>query len=392
VNRPLLDVNLFTPEVIQDPYPRYEEVRALGNVVWNGLLNAWMMVGFEEAAAVLGDEGDQFVMMNGDPEVIMWFDAPNMITVDGDYHRRLRSAVAALFTARAVAHWEKRVTEVVDELLAPLVAGSGSFDLIGEFTMLPTIIVAEMLGVPRERHDDFRRWSHEISSGLAYGAEEPGRRERMRVAAREVNDYLRDEIERHRRERPGDLITSMLDLTGDNRMTDEEIRSAAVLFLLAGYDTTAKTMSNCLIALDANPAQRELVARDLSLVPAAIEEAMRWHGSVQSLPRVATAGTVLGGIEIAAGEAVYVFAAAGNRDPGRWADPQSFDVTRQRKTHLAFGRGPHLCLGAALARIEVKVAISRLLQAAPRYELQDVDYGPSFFVRGPESGLVTLGV
>jgi cytochrome P450 len=391
MKRAQLDVNLLAPEIIQDPYPMYEQIRALGNVVWNGLLNAWTVVGYDEGAAVLSDEGDKWVMLNSDPEIIPWFHAPNMITVDGDYHRRLRGPLAPLFTARAVAHWERRVTEVVDDLLTPLVRGSNTFDLIGEFTMLPTVIVAEMLGVPQERHADFRAWSHEIVSGLAYGAEDPSRRELMLRAAREVNEYLSEEIERHRREQPDDLLTTMVNFSGDGRMTDEEIRSTAVLFLIAGYDTTAKTMSNTLISLEANPSQRELVARDLSLVPAAIEESMRWYGSVQSIPRKAVSDIMVGDTAVAAGEDVHVFVAGCNRDPRRWPDPERFDVTRERKTHLAFGRGPHLCLGAALARIEVKVAIARLLQVVPNYELHNIDFGHAFFVRGPESGLITAG-
>jgi len=391
VARAQLDVDFFTPEAIDNPYPLYERVRAAGNVVWNGLLQGWMVTGFDAGSTVLNDEGDQFVMLNGDPEVISWFEAPNMITANGDYHRRLRAALAPLFTRRVLAKWESRVAEVVDELLTPLVRGSSSFDLIGDFTMLPTVIVAEMLGVPPERHEDFRRWSHEIASNLAYGAEDPAIRQVMNRAAREVNDYLREEIERHRRERPDDLLTAMLTLTGESQMTDEEIRSTAVLLLIAGYDTTAKTMSNSLISLEANPGQRALVAADLSLVPAAIEESMRWYGSVQSIPRGTVADLSLDGTPIAAGESVHVLIAAANRDPGRWRQPERYDVTRERKTHLAFGRGPHLCLGAALARLEVKVALERLLRAAPRYELRDIDFGHSFFVRGPESGLVEVG-
>jgi cytochrome P450 len=391
VARAQLDIDFFTPEAIHNPYPLYEQVRATGNVVWNGLLQGWMVTGFDAGSTVLNDEGDRFVMLNGDPEVISWFEAPNMITADGDYHRRLRAALAPLFTRRVLGKWERRVAEVVDELLAPLVRESSTFDLIGDFTMLPTVIVAEMLGVPPERHEDFRRWSHEIASNLAYGAEDPEIRAVMNRAAREVNDYLQEEIERHRREQPDDLLTAMLTLSGDSRMSDEEIRSTAVLLLIAGYDTTAKTMSNSLISLEANPLQREIVATDLSLVPAAIEESMRWYGSVQSIPRGAVADISLDGTEIAAGESVHVLIAAANRDPGRWQQPERFDVTRERKTHLAFGRGPHLCLGAALARLEVKVALERLLQAAPRYELRDIDFGHSFFVRGPESGLVAVG-
>ncbi len=389
--RKQLDVNLLAPEIIQDPYPMYEQIRGLGNVVWNGLLNAWTCVGYDEGADILADEGEKWIMLNSDPEIFPWFHAPNMITVDGDYHRKLRGPLAPLFTARSVAHWEERVVEVVDNLLTPLVRGSSTFDLIGEFTMLPTVIVADMLGVPESRYEDFRTWSHNIVSGLAYGAETDHHRQLMRKSAQEVNDYLAEEIVRHRREQPDDLLTTMVNFGGDGRMTDEEIRSTAVLFLIAGYDTTAKTMANTLIALAANPDQRELVARDPSLVPAAIEESMRWFGTVQSIPRQAVNDIMVGDTPVAAGESVHVFVAGCNRDARRWENPDKFDVTRGRKTHLAFGRGPHLCLGAALARIEVKVAIARLLEVVPNYELHNIDFGHAFFVRGPETGLVTAG-
>jgi cytochrome P450 len=389
--RKQFDIDLFTPEAIADPYPMYDKIRATGDVVWNGLLQAWMVVGYDRVAEVLTDDGERFAELNSDPEFIFWFDAPNMITVDGPYHRRLRGALYPLFTRGAVAKWEARIREVVDELLVPLVEGAASFDLIADFTKLPTIIVAEMLGVPEERHGDFRRWSHEIVSNLSYGGEDAGRVAVMKCAAVEINDYFREEIERHRRERPDDLLTHMLDLSGEARMTDEEIRSTAVLLLLAGYDTTAKTMGNTLIALEANLDQRALVAGDPALVPAAIEEALRWLGPVQYVPRTATSDTQLDGADIAAGDTLFVFLAAANRDAGRWPDPQRFDVKRTSKSNVAFGYGPHLCLGAPLARLEVKVAIERLLAVAPDYHLRDVDLGNSFFVRGPDAGVVEVG-
>src|ERR1700758_1050928 len=104
-----LDVNFFTPEALHDPYPLYEQVRAVGNVVWNPLLNAWMAVGYDEGRAVLTDSGERFLILSGDPEITFWFEAPNVITVDGDHHRRLRGALYPLFTRQAVAHWESRV-------------------------------------------------------------------------------------------------------------------------------------------------------------------------------------------------------------------------------------------------------------------------------------------
>jgi cytochrome P450 len=389
MTRRQLDVNFFTPDVIANPYPLYEQVRATGEIVWNDLLQAWMVVGWDLAAEILSDD-KQYQTANGDPEFIFWFDAPNMITVDGEYHRRLRNAVAPMFTRTAVARWEKRVAEVVDEMLEPLANGASSYDLITDFTMIPTIIVAEMLGVAPERHADLRRWSHEIVSNLAYGSESGDHVAIMKRAAREVNDYLREEIERHRRDTPDDLLTAMLQLEGEEKMTAEEIRSTAVLLLLAGYDTTAKTMSNSLIALAMNPEQRAVVVEDLSLVPGAIEECMRWNGPVQFNLRVVRDAVALADTRVAAGDTIYVFYAAASRDPGRWPDPGRFDVRREYKANLSFGRGAHLCLGAPLARLEVKVALERLLTIAPDYQLRDIDLGNAFFVRGPERGVISL--
>jgi cytochrome P450 len=307
--------------------------------------------------------------------------------VDGPYHRRLRGALAPLFTRSVTAKWESRVGEVVDRLLAPF-ATSSSYDLIADFTMIPTVIVAEMLGVPEERHHDFRDWSHAIVSNLSYGNEDAQAQEVMRRASDEVNAYFVEEIERHRRDQPDDLLTKMVNLSGENAMTDEEIRSAAVLLLIAGYDTTAKTMGNCLVALESNPDERRLVAEDPSLIPDAVEESLRWCGPVQFVPRLVMSDSILNGTQLSAGEVVFVFAGAANRDPARWADPQRFDVRRDQKSHLAFGWGPHLCLGAPLARLETKVAIERLLRVAPEYQLRDIDFGDAFFVRGPERGFI----
>src|SRR5258708_4424024 len=305
-----LDTNFFDQAFIEDPFPLYEEIRSVGNVVWNETVSGWVTVGYDECVEVLADAGDRFAILAGDPELTFWFEAPNMITVDGPGHRRLRGALSPLFTRRAVAGWERRVALVVENLLEPLVAGSDSFDLIADFTVLPTLIVSEMLGVPDDRHEDFQRWSHDIVTNLAFGMEDDQSREVLRRAATEINQYLVEEIERHRREEPDDLFTYMLRLEGEN----------------------------------------------------------------------------------ARGETVFVMNAAANRDPRRWAEPERFDVHREVKSHLGFGYGPHLCLGAPLARLEAKVAIEQLLRIAPEYRLRDIDFGRSMFIRGPERGTVEVGV
>lgn len=385
-----VDSNFFDPAFVEDPYPFYDQIRAVGNVAWNGIVSGWVIVGFDEAASVMSDGGDRVAILAGDPEITFWFEGPNMIAVDGADHKRLRGALAPLFTRGATAKWEARVTEVVHRLLAPLASGDGSFDLISDFTVLPTLIVSEMLGVPDDRQEDFQRWSHEIVTNLAFGLEDEESLAVLRRAATEMNEFLKEEIKRHEREQTDDLFTYMTRLEGEDAMSPDEIRSTAVLLLAAGYDTTAKAMSNTLIALELNPDQRRLVAEDLSLVPAAIEESLRWYGPVQWNPRKAKQDMVLGGQEVSAGDVLYPMNAAANRDPRRWPEPDRFDIRREVKTHLGFGYGPHLCLGAPLARLEAKVAIQELLRTTPEYHLRNLDFGKSVFIRGPERGVVEV--
>jgi cytochrome P450 len=384
------DTNFYTPEAVADPYSIYDNLRTLGSVVWNEAMQGWNVFGFDEVSEVLADGGERFTMLSS--QLAYWFEAPNVITVDGPYQRRLRAALSPHFTRSAIARWEQRVREVVEELLTPLREGSRSYEIIADFTMIPTVIVADMLGVPPDHYQDFRRWSHEINSNLAWGAEKEEIQAIMRRTAVEINEYIRLEMDRHRREQPDDLFTTMLQLSGDKAMTDDEIRSTAVLMMLAGYDTTAKTLGNTLVALEAHPDQRRDVRESPELLPTAIEEAMRWSGPVQyTSPRVCLVDTGLGDAKLSEGETVFVFLAAANRDPRRWPNPDRFDIHREAKSHVAFGWGPHLCLGAPLARLETKVAIEYLLEVAPDYTLRDVDLGDSFFMRGPERGYIETG-
>jgi cytochrome P450 len=386
--RPETDTDFTTAAALADPYSIYDALRPHGRAVWNTRMNGWNLYGFDENSEVLSDSGSRFAIHSSD--MACWFEAPNMILLDGAEHHRLRNAISPYFTRRQMAKWEQRVREVVDDLVAPLVQGSQSYDLIEDFTMIPTIIVADLLGVPPVHYRDFRRWSHEILSNLSWGSEPEEARIVIRRASAEINEYMKMEIERHRRNQPDDLITSMLNQPEPYAMTDDEIRSTAVLLMVAGYDTTAKTLGNVLLALEQNPDQRRDVVEHLDLVPVAIEEAMRWCGPIQYMsPRQVVSDIDFGGVKLTTGESLFVFPAAANRDPKRWDRPNVFDVHRAAKSHLGFGWGPHLCLGAPLARLETRVAIERLLKAAPQYSLTDIDLGAAFFMRGPERGVIT---
>lgn len=387
-----LDVDFYDHGVRDDPFPVYEEIRAAGRVVWNGAVSAWMIPGYDDCLELLSDTtGARFVTVGSrHPEVTFWFDAPNMIIADGPDHRRLRRGLARYFTPAVIERtWEPRVREVVEDLLSPLVDRHENVDLIADFTKIPVVIVAELLGVPEERHEDFRRWSSAVVGNMSYGHELPEKRHVMDEAIAELNEYVSEEIERHRRDKPDDLLTVMMNMPD---WTEAEIRSSAVNLLLAGYDTTAKLMGECLLALQQHPDQRRLVAENPALIPNAIEEVLRWHGPVHVLARLASRDTVLAGTDLREGDILYAMLIPANRDPARWTDPERFDVRRPFQPHLEFSVGTHVCIAAPLARLETRVALETLLHVAPEYRLRDIDYGDGVFSRGPAKGVIDINV
>ncbi len=180
----------------------------------------------------------------------------------------------------------------------------------------------------------------------------------------------------------------MLEQPAGLRMSDAEIRSTVENLLIAGYDTTAKLLGNCLVELERHPDQRRLVVDNPSLVGPAVEEVLRWCGVVHGVLRTVEADTEFADTHLARGDLVCAMTIAANRDPARWSDPLCFDIKRTPKAHIGFGYGPHLCIGAPLARLETKVAVERLLALAPEYHVRNLDYGDAWYVRGPATGLL----
>src|SRR6185312_12955371 len=208
--------------------------------------------GYDDCTAVLTDTQTVQFSVPGAlrPDVYFWFDAPAISITEGADHRRLRGPLAHHFAAASMQrNWEPRVRAVVDHLVSPLVERHHLFD-IAEFTRIPVIVVAELLGVPEERHEDFRRWSNVLVGNVAFGNEIPEVRREMDVVVAEAKQYLSEEVERHRRERPDDLLTAMVDVP---TWSDAEIRAVALNLLLAGYDTTAKLLGLALVALEQHP-------------------------------------------------------------------------------------------------------------------------------------------
>jgi cytochrome P450 len=392
-----LDVyNIFDPSIRPDPYPVYRRLRDEHRVLANPVLGFWMVTGYEETVAALREPGVFSSGQIGIDPIRDVLRAPTMLFTDPPDHERLRSVVARAFSPKSVKDLAPRVREITDELLEPLASGSG-YDAVADLAYpLPVIVIAEMLGVPAEDRDMFKRWSDAVIGFNALG--DPEAQARAQRECQELYDYFSAVIA-ERRKRPGDDLVSRLVLANeDGTVTDDELLASCVLLLVAGNETTTNLISNALLALARHPDQWRRVVDDRSLIPNAVEEILRFDAPVQSSLRVTTEETSLGRATIPAGTMVLVMMAAANRDPGQFPDPDRFDVGRANAgRNIAFGHGIHHCIGAALARLEGRVVLERLAALAPKFALaapgQPLEYGPSFFLRGPtELRLVTAGL
>lgn len=391
---PRYDVDFNRPELILDPFPVYEEIRAMGRAVWNDYLSGWMVTGYEDVRALHADT-DHF---SSAAQQASFFEARTMISVDPPQHTRLRGVAKQAFTKRALTDMRARVERVVDERLrvdcvSEALRTGTPFDFAAEVSAyIPTLVIADILGVSRSDRADFRSWSADLTLAVDYGRSPDAaeRRRRGLAAAEKVNAYFRQEIAARRSRPRDDLMTDLVVANDHEQLGAEELGAMCMLLLIAGNDTTNKMISGMFMLLGQNPAERRQVADDPDLVPSAVEEAVRMMALGQATPRFVRGEVDLSGKAISAGETVWMMKAAANRDPAQFPEPNRFDVARHPNHHLGFGWGPHLCLGIHLARMELQVTLSRLLPYMRDFEVLDFRYEPSYHVRGLES-LVLAG-
>jgi cytochrome P450 len=311
--------------------------------------------------------------------------ARNLIAEDGASHAAMRAIVNRGFTPRRIAAWEGRARELVAESMAKLRAGS-PFDLVEDLAVpLPVTVIAEMLGVEPARRADFKRWSDAIiETSTGPGRSDPFR-PRMVDAIVELATYLRALAEQRAREPADDLVSAIAaEQEGASALTIREVIQFVMLLLVAGNETTTNLIGNAVTALLDHPQELARVAADPALVPAAIEETLRFDPPVQMVFRNTTRDVELAGTRIPQGAYVALLLGSANRDERRFPDPDRFDLARQTQGHLGFGFGEHFCLGASLARLEARVALEALVPELARLER----HGPrelvdSFLVRGP---------
>ncbi len=349
--------DLTSAEVREDPYPTYHALRRIDPVHRLRLIDAWVLTRYRDVEAVLRDH-----RRFGNAGRILVQTVPlSLLDLDPPEHTRLRALVSKAFTPKAVAMLRTHIEETTAHLL-DAVPGTGRFDLIAALAYpLPVTIIAEMLGVrPRDR-DRFEEWSNVLALTV-----DPllsrGQVDRIRNAAEEAYAYFETIIDERRRRPREDLVSALLaaEEEGD-RLTHEEMLSAMLLILMAGFETTRNLIGNGMLALLRNPHQMQRLRSDPELLDSAIDELLRYDSPGQLNGRCAREDAELGGKRIRAGDVVISVIGAANRDPEVFDDPDTLDIGRREKSHLSFGRGVHYCLGAALAVMEARIAFAAVL-------------------------------
>ncbi|MFJ7493714.1 cytochrome P450 [Streptomyces sp. NPDC097727] len=368
-----------------NPYPYYEKLRAAGpvhTIRTDEFERIWLVVGYGEGRAALADQrfGKEWRGLVDRPEGNDPIFA-NMLELDAPHHTRLRKLVTREFTARRVEALRPRVQQITDELLDAMVP-AGRADLVDALAFpLPMTVICELIGVPDLDRNTFRKLSNDVVT--------PSTPEQEREAVVAMGVYLAELIEDKRCSQGDDLMSALVrtrDEEGDG-LSPDELVGMAFLLLVAGHETTVNLISNGVRALLHHPDQLSALRADFGLLDGAVEEMLRYDGPVEAATfRFPREPVEIGQRVIPAGEPVLISLAGADRDPGRYPEPDRFDIRRDTRGHLAFGHGLHFCLGAPLARMEGRIAIRTLLERCPRLAL-DVDAGkpdwlPGMLIRG----------
>jgi len=313
--------------------------------------------------------------------------AGNLLGLDPPEHQRLRRMLTAEFTIRRMKRLEPRIVEIVEAQLDAMEKAGPPADLVASFALpIPSLVICELLGVPYDDRDDFQRRSArqlDLSIPMA---------ERLKLVRR-GREYMSTLVERARQQ-PGEDILGMLVREHGTELTDDELIGVAGLLLLAGHETTSNMLGLGTLALLRHPDQLAAVRDDPGAIGPAVEEMLRWLSIVHSaIPRITTTDVEVAGVPIPAGQLVFVSLPSGNRDPDFIDSPEVLDIRRGAPGHLAFGHGVHHCLGAPLARMEMRIAFPALLRRFPTLELaedfEDVAFRSFHFIYGLRSLEVT---
>jgi cytochrome P450 len=367
----------FSEEFFNDPYPTYRWMRDEAPVYYNEEHDFYALTRHADVAAAFKDHetyssarGIDLAMVKNDN---LPAEAKSMIFMDPPEHRRMRSLVNKVFTPRAITALQNSVTELIDYHLSRV--DPEQFDVVADFSALfPVEVISTVLGVPAEHRQQIRHW---VDASLH---REPGQIEMNESnweAVTSAGAFYYNLIQERRKQPQDDMISRLIaaeverDDGGTTRLDDIEITGFATLLGGAGAETVTKLVGNAIVQFAHHPDQWQKLLDDRSKLPAAIEEVLRYEAPAQYNVRYSRKDVRLHGVTIPAGKPVFLLGGAANRDPEAFTDADKFDIERDRTEaqNLGFGYGVHSCLGAALARMESAIALEKLLDLMPRYEV-----------------------
>jgi amino acid adenylation domain-containing protein len=394
--------HLLNPEVVANPYPLFRKLREQDPVHWDPFLHTWVVTRYAEVLEVLHTfsadrtpNPEQLEAMGlsrlGPVARVM---VQQMLFMDAPAHTRLRALASKAFMPARVELLRSHIQDIVNRLLDQVEA-KGHMEVIADLAEpLPAIVTAEMLGVPVSDRHQLKQWSANFAEMLGNFQHNPDHAQLMLRTIDEMGGYFRDmivEIKKHPRE---GLIHSLLtaEVDGDH-LNEEEVVANTIVTMVGGQETTTNLIGNGVLTLLNNPGELQRLRNDLSLIPSAVEELLRYESPSQHTARLAPSDRDLGGRKILKRQAVMAVMAAANRDPLRFPEPDRFDITRQDNRHLAFGYAAHFCFGAPLARAEGQVAFETLIRRFPNLKLepQQLQWRTNSGLRGLNSLKVNLG-
>ena len=357
-------------ELERDPYPAYARLRADEPVSWVESVGLWLVTRWDDVTHVI--KTPEVFTAETEPSTLNRTFGKNLLGSEGPYHQRIRSIIQPWFRNQAIGHYPAEIITPIATELIDAVASKGELELASEFAEPLSVRVLKRATGLGEAVDEetLRRWFHELALGAANFE---GDEEKQRVAdaaSQEVNDTVAPILERLRETPDDTLLSSMLHTEIDGeRLSREEIQSNLKVMIVGGLQAASDLISLSTWALLSHPEQAERVARDLELVPAAVEEGARWHSPVGTSTRQATADTELAGVRLEKGALIAAVLSSANRDDRHWNDPDSYDIDSHRRPHLAFAGGAHVCVGALLGRQEARTGLRLLLERLPGLRL-----------------------
>ena len=360
--------NPFSDELRRDPYPLYEQMRAHSPVLHlPPPFDVWMVFDFDGVKRVLSDHQ---AFSSAVPAPKNWF-----LFSDPPRHTKLRGLISRAFTPRVVANLEPHIRELSRELLHRH-ATRGEMDLATDYaTPLPMMVISDLIGIPRGDWLRFKRWSDMIlrlsyTMGGIDPAEAQAAMADFQSVTAEMDSYVAEMIDQRRGAPADDLMTGLVQAEVDGqRLSQNEILGFFQLLVVGGQETTANLITNAMLCLLEHPQQLALLRSRMELLPLAIEEVLRFRSPLAWLMRTPTQPVELSGQTIQPGQLVLPMIGSANRDENHFPAADKFDISRQENPHLAFGHGPHFCLGAPLARLEARIALTDLLANLDQIEL-----------------------